>query len=59
MHYKNEVINKQRVKNTISSIKQQLQKKKFSRLVKLKLQATYQIALEKNLETRLLLRRIS
>ena len=59
MHYKNEVINQQRVKNTISSIKQQLQKNKFSRLVKLMLQATYQIALEKNLETRLPLRRIS
>ena len=59
MHYKNEVINKQRVKNTISSIKQQLQKKKFSRLVKLKLEATYQITLEKNLETRLPLKKIS
>ena len=35
MHYKNEVIiNQQCVKNTRSSIKQQLQKKIFSRLVK-------------------------
>ena len=35
MHYKNEVIKKQQcVKNTRSSIKQQLQKKIFLRLVK-------------------------
>ena len=52
MHYKNEVIKKQQcIKNTRSSIKQQLQKKNFLK-IGLKLKTTFRIALDKNIQTR-------
>ena len=51
MHYKNEVIkNQQCIKNTRSSIKQQLQKNFLK--IGLKLKTTFRIALDKNIQTR-------